>query len=774
MVNWSDSHLLKKDECVKQLYKIFCGLFVNTLCASMLIVDEVPIVHSTALKSPAAQGHVRLITVYMPAIAFQDSTLRFPVVYYLPGLGGDNMSFTIGNQQIMDTLIAQKQAIPMIIVHVDPSLVNGIDTDGKRRYEGTWYVNSELNGGFADFMVRDLIPFVDAHYPTLANAGFRAVMGQSMGGFGSVYHGILHPELYSAFAQASGTPFFLIATDTVIAAPDQPAPGKEMFVLNSLVIPEIPESGENEGQITPDNGPLTFSIFSYSGAFSPNVNFPPYFVDLPFEVDAQNRPIFVEGPYFIHDPATGERIDTGKSLIPRPEVIERWKSFDPYFLLEDHIETLKTQFIYHDGGDQELINVVGARMIAEKMAFNGVESEYILYEGNHVTCLTTELCARHRTMLQMMSARFIKSFFPPSPFSVIAGTGSIILQGDARIEIHDKANVSIETDSQEGIMASDITIEILDSASFAIGDDTFPGGVFQIGNRVTKADQVANPSLLQDVIKAAIIINGVGARFDLGHKGMLGIGAGIDAKDEDILNFSSITTLEQVNSFTLKGIRGFLNAQEIATGADNVGSLILIGKGVPFSSEFNPPDFEMKGGSNLIFASDSLHRHPVILNEAGEQEAGGVRSDLDPNPDAIDYFFQLPIGSQFMYKNNIHTGLLSSLEERDDAFVQGENPFVLDNASFKEAYEFLAIDERDGYENPTLTSKEASVAVVDDVVFLTYVDEGKIIRLPESLIPIGQNQTIDLRAIAENDGVVLIRVETMNNNRVLIRVDPPA
>ena len=232
--------------------------------ASQLVVDRVPIANSVVLPSPAAApDNVRLITVYLPKAMFENPQKRFPVIYYLPGLGGTNASFTVGNQVIMDTLIDSGQALEMLIVHVDPSLVNGVDTDGKRRYQGTWYVNSELNGNFEDFMVLDLIPFVDAHYPTIPSGQFRGVVGQSMGGFGSMYHGIKYPDLYCAFGQASGTPFFIIADSADASfAPDQPEPGKTMFVLNSLLIPGIPTSGPNAGKITPDNDPLAFSVFS--------------------------------------------------------------------------------------------------------------------------------------------------------------------------------------------------------------------------------------------------------------------------------------------------------------------------------------------------------------------------------------------------------------------------------------------------------------------------------------------------------------------------------
>ena len=173
--------------------KTLTKIMLLTLCTSIsmlraegiLIVDEVPIVNSAALRSPGAENNVRFVTVYLPPGFDDDPNQRFPVIYYIPGLGGTNLTFTIGNKLLLDRLIPNQTVVPVIVVHVDPSLVNGIDPqDGKRRYEGTWYVNSDLNGAFEDFFVNDLIPFIDQNYRTIPQKDFRAIMGQSMGGYG--------------------------------------------------------------------------------------------------------------------------------------------------------------------------------------------------------------------------------------------------------------------------------------------------------------------------------------------------------------------------------------------------------------------------------------------------------------------------------------------------------------------------------------------------------------------------------------------------------------
>ncbi len=61
----------------------------------------------------------------------------------------------------------------------------------------SWY-NS--NNGSEDFILKEVIPFIDAHYATLPD---RWIAGNSMGGFGALRLGSGHPDLFSAFAGLS-------------------------------------------------------------------------------------------------------------------------------------------------------------------------------------------------------------------------------------------------------------------------------------------------------------------------------------------------------------------------------------------------------------------------------------------------------------------------------------------------------------------------------------------------------------------------------------------
>ncbi len=74
---------------------------------------------------------------------------------------------------------------------------------------GSAYADYYNNGAFGrpmweTFHVRQLIPWIDAHYPTIAHTKGRAIAGLSSGGFGAMSYAARHPDLFTAAAAFSG------------------------------------------------------------------------------------------------------------------------------------------------------------------------------------------------------------------------------------------------------------------------------------------------------------------------------------------------------------------------------------------------------------------------------------------------------------------------------------------------------------------------------------------------------------------------------------------
>jgi enterochelin esterase family protein len=128
----------------------------------------------------------RRVYVYTPAGYGKDSQ-KYPVFYLLHGAGGDEDAWTnMGRAaQIMDNLIAQGKAKPMIVVMTNgnanqtgaPNDVTDapIQGDAMAAYQ-------KLAGKFESHLVKDLVPFIEKNYYVLTGKENRAIAGLSMGG----------------------------------------------------------------------------------------------------------------------------------------------------------------------------------------------------------------------------------------------------------------------------------------------------------------------------------------------------------------------------------------------------------------------------------------------------------------------------------------------------------------------------------------------------------------------------------------------------------------
>lgn len=157
---------------------VFFLFVLWAMCASAFRTDTVNV--ATA-NMPAP---VPVIVISPDATGAQ----RFPSVYLLHGYGGDEGSWT----KIRPDLGKLADRYGMVLVM--PGMGD------------TWYVDSEVAPQFraASFIVKDLVPYIDSHYPTVAERGKRAVSGLSMGGHGAFYLGRKYPEVFGSVGSTSG------------------------------------------------------------------------------------------------------------------------------------------------------------------------------------------------------------------------------------------------------------------------------------------------------------------------------------------------------------------------------------------------------------------------------------------------------------------------------------------------------------------------------------------------------------------------------------------
>lgn len=155
-----------------------------------------PSLQSALLEEPAEQT----VAIYLPP-SYDQSDRRYPVVYWLStGEGPSKGPYGIGEAQlVMDKLLAAGQVQEMIVVV--PPYENSY---GNR----VFYHNSPVSGNWADFLLHDVVGYVDANLRTIADAQARGLGGAAFtatnvleiamhypGTFGAVY--LKHPLLFA-------------------------------------------------------------------------------------------------------------------------------------------------------------------------------------------------------------------------------------------------------------------------------------------------------------------------------------------------------------------------------------------------------------------------------------------------------------------------------------------------------------------------------------------------------------------------------------------------
>ena len=267
----------------------------------------------------------RNYTIYLPEDYYQ-SDEEYPVVYFLHGFGGTNNSYNAFHSSL-NSMMSDDSIIDMIVVSADGS------TD---LYSGSFYTNSILNGNYEDYIAYDLVNHIDDSFRTLAMREFRALSGHSMGGYGAFRLGLYHSDIFSSFAAHSG-PIHLENLNNP-------------FLINIILLEAF------FGPLEPNNGSTTLMMFGLSAAFSPNLENPPWYVDLPMD----------------------------NSGNVNWDVFEMWQAHDPYLLIDNHLETLVTQNIYFDCGSQDELQLFPhSEDMHDKLFELGIPHTYAPYSGSH-------------------------------------------------------------------------------------------------------------------------------------------------------------------------------------------------------------------------------------------------------------------------------------------------------------------------------------------------------------------------------------------------------
>jgi S-formylglutathione hydrolase FrmB len=325
--------------------------------------------------NPLGDPHVRTLDVWLPP--HYDSEhgrglgKRFPVLFDLVGFTNSGRAHTAWRN--FDENVPERAARlthegklgPMIIVFPDCFTAFG----------GNQYVNSSAVGRYADYLTRELVPFVDRELRTLAHREHRGVFGKSSGGYGALLHAMKYANVWGAAAAHSGDAGF-----ETLFVPEWPATLDELAKYREPPL----SAGERDAAAAAD-------AVGYDGADDGRIK---RFLErmwakrLPNGAEIQALTNLAMAATYDPDPRApnGFRVpfhlETGERLAPR---WRRWLRHDPVRLVARYARNLKTlRGLYIDCGwrDQYRLHY-GNRLLSLRLAEHRVPHVYEEFDGTH-------------------------------------------------------------------------------------------------------------------------------------------------------------------------------------------------------------------------------------------------------------------------------------------------------------------------------------------------------------------------------------------------------
>ena len=127
------------------------------------------------------------LLIYLPP-NYYESEKRYPVVYFFHGFS-ESPSFVRTVEKSFNKYMLEAGGKEFIVVGIDGRVKSS---------DGSFYSNSPVTGPWEDYVIDEIIPYIDENYRTIAKAESRGTAGFSMGGFASINLAFLHPDVFSS------------------------------------------------------------------------------------------------------------------------------------------------------------------------------------------------------------------------------------------------------------------------------------------------------------------------------------------------------------------------------------------------------------------------------------------------------------------------------------------------------------------------------------------------------------------------------------------------
>jgi len=276
--------------------------------AKPVTVEHIKI-HGAALEGNLEGDAVdRDAIVFLPPSYEKDKKRHYPVVYALHGysIGAEQWSHEIHVPQTVEGAFA-KGSQEMIVVLPDSKTV----------YNGSMYSSSATTGDFENYIARDVVAYMDAHYRTIPNRQSRGLVGHSMGGYGASRIGMKHPEVFGAL-------YIMSPCCMSPMAGGGPGPADQMKERAIASEKKVAEA-KSPADLAAQSPGFAAAQYATAAAWAPDPKNPPLYFDLPT-----------------------------KDGVPVPEIVAKFTANSPLSFVDQYSGNLKQyRAIAMDVGDQD-------------------------------------------------------------------------------------------------------------------------------------------------------------------------------------------------------------------------------------------------------------------------------------------------------------------------------------------------------------------------------------------------------------------------------------
>jgi len=306
--------------------------------------------------NPLGDPHVRKVGVWLPPQYDDWGKKRFPALYDLVGFTGSGLAHTswkpFGDNvpERAARLIHEGKMPPAILVFAI--------------------------GNYADYVTKEIVPFVDREFRTQASREHRGCFGKSSGGYGAILHGMKHPRTWGAIGDHSGDAYFDFVywhdwPNTLVELAKHRRPKQKAGAYDArreARRPGLPQ-GRDDGRVrrflehvwkkeklSGKEGHCIMNL-CMAATYDPDPRAPNGF-RLPFNLE------------------TGE---------PIPGRWRNWRKHDPINLVSRYRDALRSlRGIYIDCGWKDQYHIqFGSRLLSQRLAEAGVRHRYEEFDDDH-------------------------------------------------------------------------------------------------------------------------------------------------------------------------------------------------------------------------------------------------------------------------------------------------------------------------------------------------------------------------------------------------------